>query len=223
MIPAHYSRDIARRCQSLIHHLWPRVVAGLPDDARFGGPLQTTFLLAMATPMVILPFDRIFKPSTGAERVGDDTKLDEELANLVTDALGPEKTFGKAPFAATNCWNYVHGYPLFDIAGNWPRELLKKLATPEAAKNAEAAEAGRILCNLRNALAHGGVAYLNEDGRHSSGQAAMLAFAAFERKDNKNVGLNVLRVHEDDFRAFLGAWAKWLGTSGVESALNEAA
>ena len=57
--PQHYSRDIARRCQYLISHLHPIVTAGLPNDAQFGGSLTTTFLLAMATPMVVLPMERI--------------------------------------------------------------------------------------------------------------------------------------------------------------------
>jgi hypothetical protein len=34
----------------------------------------------------------------------------------------------------------------------------------------------RVLTDLRNALAHGGIAYLDERGRQTDGQAAMLAF-----------------------------------------------
>ena len=53
-LPNHYSRDIVIRCESLIRHLLPKIEQGLPDDVRFGGPLRTTFLLAMATPMIVL-------------------------------------------------------------------------------------------------------------------------------------------------------------------------
>jgi hypothetical protein len=53
MIPEHYSRDVAKRCHNLIRHLMPLIAQGLPDDAEFGGPLCTTFLLAMATPMIV--------------------------------------------------------------------------------------------------------------------------------------------------------------------------
>ncbi len=35
----------------------------------------------------------------------------------------------------------------------------------------------QILTDLRNALAHGGIAYLDEKGRQTDSQAAMLAFA----------------------------------------------
>jgi hypothetical protein len=34
------------------------------------------------------------------------------------------------------------------------------------------------------------------------------------------VGLNVLRVSEDDFCAFLSAWTDWLDKSGVAEALT---
>ena len=70
-----------QRCQALIRHLRPVIEGGLPDDHRFGGPLDTTFLLAMATPMIVLPVERIFKPARpGADVPADDRELDPELA-----------------------------------------------------------------------------------------------------------------------------------------------
>lgn len=219
MIPEHYSRDITRRCQSLICSLGPIVEDGLQDDDEFGGTLRTTFLLAMAMPMVILPVDRIFKPSTGATRVGDDRELDEQLADDVADVLGPGKTFGEAPFAKTKSWSYVPNQTRFNIAATWPSELLDELAAPEAFKAARTASAGRILSGLRNALAHGGVAYLDKDGKNTEGAAVMLAFVSM--KDNKEpFRLNILRVHGDDFRVFLIAWADWLRKPRVMDALN---
>src|SRR5579883_3143229 len=90
VIPEHYSRDIALRCQSLIRELRPVVKGGLADDRRFGGPLETTFLLALATPMIVLPIERIFKPAEpGAAPAGDDRKLDPALAEEMADVLGP--------------------------------------------------------------------------------------------------------------------------------------
>jgi hypothetical protein len=40
MRPEHYSRHIAQRCGSLVRHLLPLIQKGLPDDAKFGGPLD---------------------------------------------------------------------------------------------------------------------------------------------------------------------------------------
>jgi hypothetical protein len=77
MIPEHYSRDIALRCQSLIRNLRPVVQRGLLDEGRFGGPLSTTLLLALATPMIVLPIERIFEPSNSRSgQVGDDCQLE---------------------------------------------------------------------------------------------------------------------------------------------------
>ncbi len=220
-VPNHYSRDIAVRCQSLIHHLLPKINEGLPDDAQFGGPLRTTFLLAMATPMIVLPIERIFKPATPhAMQAGDDRELDPALAKEVAGVLGRARTFGDAPFAATSQWSYVHAFPPFNVANDWPHDLLDSLATPQAIDAACNASASRILLDLRNALAHGGIAYLDENGRNTHAQVAMFAFVGTKTRNRQIVGLNILRVHEDDFGAFLAAWTDWLAQTPVLDALS---
>ena len=206
-IPNHYSRDISVRCQSLIRHLLPIINDGLPDDAQFGGPLRTTFLLAMATPMIVLPIERIFKPANAnAVQAGDDRELDPALADTVAEVLGGGRTFGEAPFAANMRWSYVQQYRRINIADDWPDDLLGSLGTPRAMDAARNAPAKRILLDLRNALAHGGVTYLDEEGRNTHGQAAMFAFAGAKTRNREIVSLNILRVQEDGFCAFLAAW-----------------
>lgn len=63
----------------------------------------------------------------------------------------------------------------------------------------------RILTDLRNALAHGGIAYLDEKGHQTDSQAAMLAFVGAVMKKGRITGVNVLRVHERHYREFLAA------------------
>jgi len=217
-IPQHYSRDIAQRCQSLISNLRPVIQRGLPGDADFRGPLSTTFLLAMATPMIVLPFERLFKPARpGALYAGDDRHLDRALAREVSNVLGPARTFGAAPFVAPGQWSYFPAYPYFNVAGGWPDDLLESLRTPEAVERADGAPAERVLSDLRNALAHGGVAYLNAEGRQTEGDVAMLASAGV---GPGRATLNILRVSEDDFCSFLMAWADWLTRRRLQRALN---
>lgn len=72
MIPYHYSREIVKRCKALICALRPAIKQGLPIEDAPGEPLDTTFLLAMATPMIVLPVERIFKPATPAAFAADD-------------------------------------------------------------------------------------------------------------------------------------------------------
>ena len=61
----------------------------------------------MATPMIILPFDRIFIPGNGGNRVADETKLNPNFADLVKDTLAEGQNFGAAPFGARGCWRYT--------------------------------------------------------------------------------------------------------------------
>jgi hypothetical protein len=217
--PEHYGRDIAIRCQSLIQHLLPKVEGGLPDDALFGGPLRTTFLLALATPMVLLPIERIFKPGAGRKGVGDDREIDRGLAARVADTFGNETTFGKSPFGGDGDWRYVTGYRLFNIARPWPEDLLEALDDQDATNRALDAPAQKILLHLRNALAHGGITYLNKNGRQTEGEAAMFAFVGLKSANTRK--LNVLRVSEISFCRFLGAWTAWLNKSGVAQLLND--
>ncbi|SHJ12954.1 hypothetical protein SAMN04488012_10572 [Palleronia salina] len=83
---------------------------------------------------------------------------------------------------------------------------------------------------LRNAMAHGGIAYLDENGRSRHGTPVkMFAFvsgkygkpkcefadAACRFGMGKLDGLNFLRISEDDYRSFLGDWVAWLVASKI--------
>lgn len=218
MIPEHYARDIAIRCEFLINSLIPCVQNGLPGDSRFGGPLTTTFLLAIGAPMVILPIERIFKPARpGSPYVGaDERDQDPTLTKAVEQVMGAGRTFGDAAFGRADSWAYVSGYRRFNTAGAWPADLLQSLSEPAASDAARAASAKQILLDLRNALSHGGVAYLDEGGQQTGGeQARMLAFASVGQGS-----VNVLRIREHHYREFLSAWTRWLEDSGISAALN---
>jgi hypothetical protein len=102
-----------------------------------------------------------------------------------------------------------------------PGELLQRLSEHESSNAAMDAPAVRVLTDLRNALAHGGIAYLDERGQQSGGEAAMLAFVGAVMTRNRITAVNVLRVGERDYRRFLSAWASWLRQSGVSAALSD--
>jgi hypothetical protein len=88
------------------------------------------------------------------------------------------------------------------------------MAEDESSSAALNTPAVRVLTDLRNALAHGGIAYLDDRGRQTDGQAAMLAFVGGVMKGGRITGVNVLRIGERDYRQFLAAWASWLGKRG---------
>ena len=50
----------------------------------------------------------------------------------------------------------------------------------------------------------------------------MFAFVSASIRNGQITGLNILRVHENDFGAFLAAWTDWLGQQvRVLDALND--
>lgn len=220
-IPQHYSREIPQRCDALIEELIPIVERGLGADAAFGGPLKTTLLLALATPMIVLPVERIFKRvAFGDSGVAGDRAIDEALAQGVHAVLQGDHAFGDTPFGSGG-WAYAGTVEPFNVGKRWPEELLRRLDGKDARVAAQCAPAWRVLQDLRNALAHGGVAYLDADGRASHGAAEMLGFAGAVMKGHRVVSLNVLRIQKDDFRSFLSAWATWLRDVGVADALSD--
>lgn len=149
MIPQHYARDIVERCDSLIESLLPLVMRD--SDTRFGGPLGTTFLVAMSSPMILLPIERMLKP-IDRDVVADDRTVDETLGKAVSEDFSPAAKFGNAPFAREGAWSYAPGHPLFNLAKGMPHDLLGELSTAQASTAAMNAPAARILTDLRNAL-----------------------------------------------------------------------
>lgn len=223
--PVHYSLDIVARCQSLLTHLMPFVMKGLPDDARFDGSLTTTFLLALSTPIIVLPVERIFNPSQGNVGLGDDSDLNKDLSAEVKKVLGGNSKFGDAPFFTKGDWSYLPDQNLFNIANNWPIDVLKGLGSDNAVEAARSAGASTIIRHLRNALAHGNITYLDKNGGVTEGAAAMYGFASakIDRQQKCNpkiVGLHTLRVSEGGFGRFVTAWAAWIEKAGVAEQLN---
>lgn len=219
--PAHYSIDVVARCRSLLEHLLPTVSKGLPDDKQFGGPLTTTFLLAMATPIIGLPVERIFKPTQPGDIIADDTALNEHLTKEVLRVFDDKLPFAEAPFAGKADWRLLRAVPPFNIAVWEAAQHFEALAEVQARKAAQQASAQFMLRHLRNALAHGGVVYLDAEGRMQADKAEMLAFvsAKKDRKTGKIAGLHISRVSEGDFFVFLLLWADWIEKSGLSGAL----
>lgn len=218
--PSHYSIDIVARCRSLLEHLAPVVAKGLPDDKRFEGPLTTTFLLSMATPMIGLPIERVFKPGQNGDIVADDTALNSGLTDEIKRVFDDKTTFG-ATFPEATDWRLIRAVPPFNIAQWEGANHFEALSSEFAQKAARDASARFMLNHLRNALAHGGIVYLDANGRQNDRRADMLGFVSAKKdyKTQKITGLHISRVSEVDFHAFLLAWADWISKSGMGEVL----
>jgi hypothetical protein len=216
--PLHYSTDIPERCKDLLDLL----LGHIEDDAnllnKWGGPLRTTFLLSLATPMVVLPIERIFKPVVqGRAGVANDAYVDAKLDDRIADVLGAGRCFERAPFFEGKAWRFVPEYPAFNVGAHWPAEVLDMLATAKAEECARTADAADILLLLRNALAHGGITYLDRNGRETEAATNMLGFAGWARSRE---ALRILRVSVGAFERFLREWADWIAQTGVAEELN---
>lgn len=172
----------------------------------------------MASPIIVLPYERVFKPqSNGKWGVANDMELAPELGARISDVLGKDRRFGDAPFFRDDVWRYVDGVDVFNIADPWAQDVLEKLEASEAAARARGTDGAVILGVLRNALAHGGVAYLDRNGRQSEEATEMLAFVSLAQGR-----LRILRARVDDFHQFLSLWVDWLLAAGVADEINQA-
>ena len=227
--PRHFSSELPERCLHLIHDLFPSVLnTTMPDDPH-SGPLTTTFLYAMALPIILLPLERVHRHRlseiAGGEGYMDDRHLSDDLARAIDRAIGGHP-FAHSPFFEPHHWQF-HEFPYragLNLVRDFPEEVAAALAEQDASTAAARMPAEQWASCLRNALAHGGVTYLDYRGRQSGGaRAEMFAFtsASYPATGDRSVprSLRVLRITEGRFLEFLNNWVGWLSRSGLSTQL----
>lgn len=224
-IPQSYSRELPERCLQLIEALLPHAEGVYMPGKSHLGPLTTTFLLAMATPMILLPLERVKRHRCGAHGAYmNDRFVDEALAAAVDEALGG-KSLRHSPFFTAGHWRFATmPYGGENVALHFPAPLEQALTDDAAASAAADMPAEQWASCLRNALAHGGIVYLDEHGRQIyGGRASLLAFvsARYPRGEGPPLPdqLMGLRIAEADFLAFLRSWADWMTKSRLSLAI----
>lgn len=237
-IPAHYSQDLPDRCYQLITKLWPVVQDVRAEGQEHLGPLTTTFLLAMANPIIVLPIERIER-HRGKEVGGyvNDRPLNDHLAQEVDRVLGAGR-FDHCPFFVEAHWRFATiAFDHQNFALEFPLALKEALDEASALEAAAALQASQWASSLRNAISHGGVSYLDASGcANHYGETVMLAFVSATypkypkghclegRRDTSQspVELKALRITEEGFRDFLTRWVEWLKSSGFSRELAKA-
>lgn len=218
--PSNYSLELPERCLALIDELWDDVLGVKGHTDRYGGPLTTTFLLAMATPMIVLPVERMLT-WRDKDRNADDRQLNEHVAERLREVFDRNPPFSSMPFfSEADGWRYVYTDQRFNIAHGLRHDLATGLREPSSTLAAGALDGMEAVRALRNALAHGVVGFLDADGFSTHGEiSTMLAFVGEHRVDRKYFGSHVLRISETGFRAFLHRWGDWLNDTGVAQAM----
>jgi hypothetical protein len=202
-IPQHYSLELPRRCLVLIEELWGTASGVyLPQQKQ----LTTTFLLSMAAPIISLPIERIVKSFDQLNNsYVDDRFLNTEIAQAVRDIYERAK-IGELSFFRTGAWSfaeYSKSTEPINIAKHFPAELANELAADGAFKRAKEMDFRQWVNCLRNALAHGGIAFLDENGHQTFGDSAkMYAFVSGKYDKNNReqlIGIKILRIGENEF------------------------
>lgn len=219
--PTHFSLEVPKRAHQLLRDLYEQLTDS--DGTRL--PLKATLLLSVSMPIVILPIERILKYRRKPTEVHmNDAILNERLADAVDRAMDFDAKVHEAKFFAGS-WQYAMlpkgaGFPNL-AADGLPPDIAQQLDAPDAVENARNLSANRFCKILRNALAHGGVLYLDQYGRSSSGSPVRRF--AFVSTDNpyKPSKLYFLRITMADYRGFLQRWVDWLNEEAMEQILAD--
>lgn len=222
-IPQHYSLELPERCLTLIEALLPAAQDLRALGQEHLGPLTTTFLLAMSTPMIVLPIERIERHRNRAEGYADDRFVNAAITAAIGEGLGGRR-LSKSPFFEPGVWRLgkIQYQPAMNIARRFPEELALLLDEPEALISAAAMPASQWASCLRNALSHGGIAYLDNAGRQASGgDTEMVAFVSgrYEASRQEPELIVALRIDRESFLSFLRLWVRWLTQSGLSYAV----
>ncbi|MGR3591826.1 MAG: hypothetical protein ACU0B9_20235 [Limimaricola soesokkakensis] len=186
-------------------------------------------------PIINIPTERIEKYLGQRDTEGyvDDRHINPEATEAFNKVLQVQR-FGQAPFFETGHWRfYEYRGESINLSNGMPEEIATKLDQNEAADRASAMQASQWLSVIRNALAHGGVIYLDEHGR-SSHDAPIRMFGFVNGKYTGGtcphqqdqtcravrvpVGLNILRISVEDYRDFLRRWVDWMQVAGLVQA-----
>src|ERR1700678_2376689 len=103
-----------------------------------------------------------------------------------------------------------------------PDYITEGLSSKKALLDAERMPVSEFCSILRNSMAHGGIAYLDANGRSTYDHpVTMYAFVSGKFNDDSVlIGLKILRIREGHYKTFLSSWAGWLSSVGL---LEEAA
>lgn len=229
--PFNYSLDLPQRCLRLIDQTWNHVSDIFPQENNQLGPMTSTFLLSMSMPIINIPIERIEQAREKYDQIYlSDRLLDKEMSLAIDKTISKGK-LNDAPFYIRYHWRFhrINVPPMVNIADGLPECVANALIDDASAEAAAAMPTSQWRGILRNALAHGGIAYLDENGHSSWGTPVkMYAFASGKYDEESPdrpkplIAVNFLRISETDYREFLRLWVQWLEQSGITRALEAA-
>ena len=217
--PQNYSIELPQRCMRLLTELWGPSGNVYEPGMESLGPLRSTFLLSMSMPILGMPIERLERPGAdGSIPYLSDIDVNKSVSASVIKLLRNER-LDACPFFQPEIWHYCYrdAESISGLSSELPNDVADQLKTSAAANDAAGLAAIRWVGILRNALAHGGVLYLDRQGR-STYMTSVNAYAfvsgayTYESTTRKLVGLHFLAIDEASYFEFLKRWVSWLSS-----------
>lgn len=212
-IQGSYGREIALRANELLQQL-EQHARDVPGEMPSAGSLRPSFLLSMAMPIIIQPYERFF--SKGAQRsvafYSEFERLDgvSEMRNEI-DSLKTAGSLAGSPMeVATWWWAFTNDF--YKLSDGIPNHIAPLLTGTAGKTKAKTKAPHEILMVLRHALAHGSVIYLDKNGEPSLYGGVTYFLFVNQRTDDmgNQKSVDFLKVSVEDFRKFLSKWANWI-------------
>lgn len=209
MIPLRFVTEFPARCLTLLESFEG-------DAAR--QDLVGTFAVMLASSMLTVPLERLRSqhPLHGGNN---------DLSAGLKRVFGQRWIeVGEWAAASPAQWRFarIMGDP--NEVGGWRDERdIRSMA--EEANTIGQRRAGEVLRVLRNALAHGSIVYMNEEGHEVAGaRVEWLGFLSrYEESPEQRAEAETYRLvaaREADFLAFVKNWASFIGQLGIDDDLR---
>jgi hypothetical protein len=198
MIPERFVTEYPKRCGQLLDLL---------ERPARDADLLGSFALLVASAAFTIPFARMSEEAHPLGRPEDG--IFNAIENLKKHA------FVNAPFwdgAKPAFFRYATIVTNVEDSIGWRNERGE-----HPLRSTETKDANLILRSIRNALAHGNIVYLDENGYERAG--SRLAYLAFLSENRGDKGYRVAVFDEESFLAFLKAWIGWIKAFPPERAL----
>ena len=211
MQPQNYALIIPQRCRELLESYYS-------DEKSKPNGNEVTLLLALATPAILFPLQKLSQP--------DDASVGEFPGTVSPQTEEKFKKFlamGKGLQSLTPVYRSVSTARMIRCKAGWccekspikgelPQEIREQLSDEGSLDNFRKTENQSIVSVFRNALAHGGVIYADDNhAQKDFGQIDRIVFVSRWKKNNVVCGLNFLSLSPDDFRLFVVDWCEMLG------------
>lgn len=200
MIPDRFATEYPERCLQLLEVCEP--LARKLD-------LFGTFSVMLASSILLVPWERANNRHPLTQEHGGE--LQASLKRLA------KQKWASAEFwrdSTTAGWRYsrIMGDP--NHSWDWKDEMGRPSFSDDA-NTIESRIVGEVFRVMRNALAHGNIVYLDQNGHETSGTRVQhLGFLSrYEEMDEQRKQVETYRlvtVRESDFLPFVQCWAHWV-------------